>query len=182
MKLIRPAGSVLAFCSVLGLTVLSCKAQLSMDDDSSSTDAQATPAAVGQPPAGGTGSGIDYGDAQSSSLTTKAWDAFNGKKYEIAKAYAEKCINLYQADALKMQADLSGKPTKDQATTLWALNDVGTCYLIMGKVLNEQGDKDGTKQVLKYLINNLKYSEAWDPKGWFWFPADAARTLLSTVH
>ncbi|MBE7159385.1 MAG: beta-glucanase precursor, partial [Rhodospirillales bacterium] len=57
----------------------------------------------------------------------------------------------------------------------WALNDVGTCYFIKGQALESQGKKKDAVAAFKYLSDNLAFAQCWDPKGWFWKPADAAR-------
>ena len=84
---------------------------------------------------------LDFGDASSATLTTKAWESFEAKKYDDAIEFAKKCIKLYEKDALVMQKSLK-KPVpvtnKDAVAEQWALNDVGTCYFILGQSLEQQ--------------------------------------------
>lgn len=129
-----------------------------------------------QAPAASTAPALELGDSTSSTITGKGWDAYNAKSYDAAVAYADKCIELYGAKAVEMQKALTAAPTeKDQVFQQWALNDVGTCYFIKGQALEAQGKKKEAAAAYKYLADNLAFAQCWDPKGWFWKPADAAR-------
>ncbi len=137
--------------------------------------AASEPAHAQQPSAAGTPI-LDMGDSSSSTITGKAWDALNAKNYDTALAYTDKCIEMYGTKAVEMQKALTSAPTdKDQVFQQWALNDVGTCYFIKGQVLEAQGKKKDAAAAYKYLADNLAFAQCWDPKGWFWKPADAAR-------
>jgi hypothetical protein len=121
---------------------------------------------------------VDFGDHSSSTLTTKAWDALGTGDLEDALAYVAKCISMYEAEAKKMQASLTDYPSndpKEETFKYWALNDVGTCYFIKGEVLLKKGDTAGAKTAFETCANDFKFCQCWDPKGWFWKPADAAR-------
>ena len=127
-------------------------------------------------PAASAAPALDMGDSASSTITGKGWDALNAKNYDTAIAYADKCIEMYGTKAVEMQKALTAAPTdKDQVFQQWALNDVGTCYFIKGQALEAQGKKKDAAAAYKYLADNLAFAQCWDPKGWFWKPADAAR-------
>lgn len=141
----------------------------------SATASPAAPAAAVLPPTGP--------DA-SVTLTTAAWNAFNDKNYDQAIASAQKCINLYQKQALDMQATAKTTPptTDDQKKEQWALNDVGTCYYIVGQSNEKSGKKKEAVDAYKYLVDNLPGTLCWDPKGWFWSPAKVAQTSLKGLQ
>lgn len=124
----------------------------------------------------------DFGDYKSVTLTTKAWKALTDKDYAGVAAYTGKCIDSFKAQALQMQASLKAPASKDDANTYWALNDVGTCYFIAGKALDDKGDKKGAIAAYKYLVDNLSFAQCWDPNGWFWSPADAAKKRLAELQ
>ena len=124
---------------------------------------------------------VDFGDHSSATLTAKAWNALNGGGLDDALQFVNKCIELYAAEALKMQASLTTAPnfaTPEAAGPYWALNDVGTCLFIKGQVLTKKGDKAGAKAAYAKLTQELKFSQCWDPQGWFWKPAEAAKQKL----
>jgi hypothetical protein len=141
-----------------------------------STNTTAAPAAPAPAPA------LDYGDYSSTTLTTKAWKALDAKDYASVKGYTDKCIESFKAKAIEMQGTLKEPAPKDSAAQLWALNDVGTCYFIQGKALDDQGDKKGAITAYKALVDTLSFAQCWDTKGWFWKPADAARKRLAELQ
>jgi hypothetical protein len=117
---------------------------------------------------------LDFGDFTSSTLTTKAWEALGEDKEKEAIAYADKCIELYTKEALKMQKGLKEFANDSEAGKLWALNDVGTCYFIKGKALAKQKKAKDAIVAYTYLKDRLGYSQCWDTNGWFWHPAESA--------
>ena len=118
--------------------------------------------------------GLDYGDYASATLMIKGWEALGEGKYEDAVKLTEKCAELYEERAKKMQASLSAKPSSDVVNDYWALNDVATCYFTMGEALVKLGRKPEALVAFKVVIDDLYYAQAWDPKGWHWSPSDAA--------
>jgi hypothetical protein len=124
---------------------------------------------------------LDLGDYRSETLTRKAWQATGDGDHAAALAYAAKCIELYEAEARQMQAALKELPvneSREETSKRWALNDVGTCLFIQGDVLLKQGDKPGAKAAFAKLVNHFKFAQCWDPQGWFWKPAEAAKQKL----
>ena len=117
---------------------------------------------------------LDYGDHTSQTLTTNAWLALEDGNYPHAVKYAEKCAELYEAEARQMQASLSKKAPYDKVHDYWALNDVGTSYFIKGEALSRSGKNKDALAAYRKVYEEFSYAQAWDPKGWFWSPADAA--------
>jgi hypothetical protein len=172
MKSIARSLTLSAFSLALGF-VIPCSAQTPAPAPAAPTAPVMTPPAA---PA------LDFGDYSSSAITTKAWTALDAKNYPVVKAYTDKCIDSFKAQALQMQGTLKAPAPTDSANQYWALNDVGTCYFIEGKALDDQGDKKGAIAAYKFLTDNLSFAQCWDPKGWFWKPADAARKRLAELQ
>jgi len=127
--------------------------------------------------------GLDYGDYKSVTLLVKSWGALDEGQYEDAVKYTEKCAELYEEEARKMQASLSAFPSKDVVNEYWALNDVGTCYFIRGEALMKLGRRTEALAAYKVVRDEFSYSQAWDPKGWYWSPplvAEGKIDLLET--
>ena len=122
----------------------------------------------------------DFGDHSSATLTSKAWEALNAGDHALVMTYTDKCIEMYLKKAKEMQAGLTALPTGTQAevSKYWALNDVGTCLFIKGQSLQKKGNKAAAKTAFKTLVDELKYAQCWDAKGWFWSPAGAAKKTL----
>jgi hypothetical protein len=140
-------------------------------------DAPATPT-----PAAAPAPALDFGDGTSATLTQKAWQALEAKNYAAVAGYTGKCIESFKTQALQMQGTLKEPAPKETASSLWALNDVGTCYFISGKALDDEGNKKGAIAAYKFLADNLSFAQCWDPQGWFWKPADAARKRLAELQ
>ncbi len=129
------------------------------------------------------GSSLDFGDYSSSFLTTKAWNALEANKPDEVSAYANKVIDLYAAKAKDMQNSLSEYPweSKDKIFEFWALNDVGTSLYIQGEAYRKAGKNAEAKQAYQKLVDQYYYAQCWDPKGWFWKPAEAAQQALDEL-
>jgi hypothetical protein len=125
--------------------------------------------------------GLDYGDYTSVTLQVNAWGALGEGEYADAVKYTEKCSELYEDEARKMQASLTEKAPKDHVHDYWALNDVGTCYFIRGEALSKLNKNTEAVAAYKVVMDDLYYAQAWDPKGWFWAPADAAKMKIEML-
>jgi len=125
-------------------------------------------------------------------LTTQAWDAFNKGDYQNAVIYADRCIDEYRGNADREEAQLENSraaiPPKGSATAaerkaIWSrglLNDVATCVYIKGRSLENLGQKD--KAIAVYAVaSKYIYGRCWDPKGWFWSPAEVASDRLASL-
>ncbi len=129
------------------------------------------------------GSTLDFGDYSSSFLTTKAWNALEANKVDEVTAYVGKVVDLYASKAKGMQDSLKEYPweSKDKIFEYWALNDVGTALYIQGEALRRTGKSAEAKQAYQKLVDQYYYAQCWDPKGWFWKPAEAAQQALDEL-
>lgn len=122
---------------------------------------------------------IDYGDYKSSTLTAKGWEALKQGRSQAAEAYADKCVELFSAQAKKMQASLHAFPSSGLEWDYWALNDVGTCLFIKGQALAKMGREEAAGKVFQEILGSYYYAQCWDNQNeWFWSVGDAARKLL----
>ena len=121
---------------------------------------------------------IDFGDYTSETLTAKAWKAYVARRYEAMELYVRKCVELFGADAKKMQSTLSAYPLKGQESDYWALNDVATCLYIRGKALQKQGHNKDAAIVYRDILDNYSFAQCFDPNGWYWKVADEAKRNL----
>lgn len=120
----------------------------------------------------------DFGDHKSSTLTTKAWNELGKNNSDLAVAYADKCIELYMKEAVKMQNSLQDFSSQSDTPKYWALNDVGTCLYIKAQALLQKGKKKEALAAFKELTEKLKFAQCWDPNGWFWKPSEAAKEKM----
>jgi tetratricopeptide (TPR) repeat protein len=125
--------------------------------------------------------GIDFGDYTSETLTVRAWEALSKGDYDAVIVFTKKCIQMYASFADDFQKKLDGYLPKEKAFDAWALNDVGTCYFIMGEAYMGKKDPKKALEAYKMLVDKYSYSQCWDPKGWFWKPAVAARGKINKI-
>lgn len=88
---------------------------------------------------------------------------------------------MCEKKAREMQASLKAKAPKDKVHDYWALNDVGTSYFIRGGALAKLGRKAEAIAAYKVVRDDLYFAQTWDPKGWFWSPADAAHPKIDAL-
>ncbi len=126
----------------------------------------------------------DFGDYRSVTLTTKAWEALQKNDIEAVLAYTNKCLELYGEQAQKMQSNLTDYPKGAQQDVFnyWALNDVATALFIQGEAYRKANMMEEAQEVFQKLIDEYAYGQCWDPKGWFWKPAEAAKEKLAMME
>jgi tetratricopeptide (TPR) repeat protein len=127
------------------------------------------------------GTAYDFGDYTSQTLTTKAWEALAKGDHKGVELYTKKCIELYEGDAKQQQASLTEFAPKDKTFNYWALNDVATCYFILGESLMNEKRYAEAKAAYERVVNDFSFAQCWDPKGWFWKVAVAARGRLNKI-
>ncbi|MCA9399206.1 MAG: tetratricopeptide repeat protein [Candidatus Omnitrophica bacterium] len=122
----------------------------------------------------------DYGDLASATLMTKAWNALENRDYPAVMAYTDRCLKMYSKEALQMQADLDTLPKGDpeHIASYWALNDVATSLFLQAEVYVKLNDFESAERIYNKLIKEYRFGQCWDPKGWFWQPAQAAKMWL----
>jgi len=124
---------------------------------------------------------LDFGDHSSQTLTSKAWASLSASNHEAVAGYTGKCIEMFEKQAIEMQAKLTAPAPAATANDYWALNDVATCYLVRAQSKEAKGDTDGALADYKVITEKLSYGQCWDVKGWFWKPADAAKVKLKEL-
>jgi len=127
------------------------------------------------------GTPYDFGDYTSQTLTTKAWQSLDAKDDKGVEIYTKKCIELYEAEAKKQQASLTEFAPKEKVFNNWALNDVATCYFILGESLLAEKRYPDAKAAFDRVVNDFGFAQCWDPKGWFWKVAVGARGRLNKI-
>ena len=127
------------------------------------------------------GTPYDFGDYTSQTLTVKAWEALGANDHRGVELYTKKCIELYENDAKKQQASLKEFLPKEKAFDAWALNDVATCYFILGESLLAQKRYPEAKAAYERVVNDFAFAQCWDPKGWFWKVAVGARGKINKL-
>jgi len=124
---------------------------------------------------------IDFGDASSEFLTSKAWEALGKKDYEAVWAYTQKCIDLYQERARRQQNSLSGFPPAKKESAYKDLDNVGSCYFIRAESLMRQEKLAEARRIFQIVIDEFSYAQYWDPRGWFWKVAEKSQESIDKL-
>lgn len=127
-------------------------------------------------------SAYDFGDYTSEYLTTQAWKMLEKKDLEGVRVLTQKCVDLYSKEAEKMQQSLSEFPAKDKTFDYWALNDVGTCYFILGEAFAAKEKYPEAIEAYQVVVDNYSYAQCWDTQGWFWKPAVVSRGRINKIR
>jgi tetratricopeptide (TPR) repeat protein len=125
----------------------------------------------------------DFGDYSSMSLLVAAWKALDEEDIEAIIAFTDKAIELYGAEADKMQASLSALPTGEPEAihAYYALNDVATAYFIKGEAYFKNDMLNEARSAYQKVIDKYPFAQCWDPRGWFWTVADGSREKIEMI-
>ena len=127
----------------------------------------------------------------SENLTIWAWNNYSNEKYDRAIKWAKLCTYYWGSRAKAQSEGLTDYPQgsiSEIYSKCWALNDVGTCWLIVGESFRKRGDT--TKAEIAYrMLTDENYgkgtfyfaqcaSDARSGEQYLWKPADVAYARL----
>ncbi len=132
---------------------------------------------------------------KSKSLATVAWVAYNNANWVEAIMHARECIDEFEPQALYMQKQLAKEKVKvpaigivrDEETKMeifnrGPLNDVASCWFLIGRSLEKQQRERDAIDAYKNAIE-FSYARVWDPfQGLFWPPAEAAQQRIDYLQ
>ncbi|HYH65099.1 MAG TPA: hypothetical protein VD866_10435 [Urbifossiella sp.] len=125
-------------------------------------------------------------------LVALAWDALNRGDHAKAAEFADKCVVAHHAAATAMEKDLAKRGVRPPTGAVeegakagvfenGVLNDTATAFFIKGKAAEGRGDKMAAVAAYSGAVA-LSRGRCWDPKGWFWSPAEAAQDRLDILR
>lgn len=117
---------------------------------------------------------LDFGNYESVTLATKAWDSQAAADFPATLAYTQKCVELYGERGKAMNEQLDAYAPIERVNNYWALNDAGTCMFIMATTYEKLRMYPEAAQAFRTLADGYKYAQCWDPRGWYWYPASGA--------
>jgi beta-glucuronidase len=112
----------------------------------------------------------------------KSWEVLGQRKWQEVLKYTNECIKNYKQEADRQEASLSDFPPKGKEGTYQVLNDVATCYFIQAESLMRQGKFAEAKKIFRFIIDNYKFAQAWDPRGWFWSVAEKSQISIDKLE
>ncbi|MBP7056266.1 MAG: hypothetical protein KBB52_05395 [Candidatus Omnitrophica bacterium] len=124
----------------------------------------------------------DFTDSSSWNLTVSAWEQLSAKDYDGVFAYANKCLELYEAQALDMARSMTKFASPGREDEYATVNDVATARYIMGEAYMKQGRYNEAVKEFDLIITRYPFAQCWDPKGWFWKVAEVSRKNLDKIE
>lgn len=125
-------------------------------------------------------------------LSSAGWKALEKSDYGLAISKAGECVDTFEGEARRQQQTLLanganpppvGKVSGVDRDSIFAnavLNDVGTCYYVLGQAMEKIDHMVDAKEAYT-RAQELTYARAWDSRGWFWSPANAASDRLAQL-
>ena len=127
----------------------------------------------------------DYSNTSKGSLIIKAWKAIDAKNYDLCIQYAMKCVQLYEAEAIKQQTSLSGfvdKNDPNQHVDTASLDAVGTALWLTGTSYRELGQYQKTYAAFRKLVQNFLFCQCRGKPSGYWKPALGAKRSIMEVE
>lgn len=87
---------------------------------------------------------------------------------------------MCEKKAREMQASLKAKAPK-QGARLLGVERCRYQLFHQGEALAKLGRKAEAIAAYKVVRDDLYFAQTWDPKGWFWSPADAAHPKIDAL-
>ena len=112
----------------------------------------------------------------------KSWEVLGQRNWDEVSKYTNECIEIYKKDADKQHAPLTDFPPKGKESTCQILNCVATCYFIQAESFMRQGKFQEAKKIFRLIIKDYKFSQAWDPRGWFWSVAEKSQMSIDKLE
>ncbi len=126
--------------------------------------------------------GYDFGDESLKTLTIKSWEALNDKDENAVLVFTQRCIELYADEAKKQSAKLSDYPDGANIDSYQQLNYIGACYFIRGEFFKYIKDWPKAIQAYQVLVENFPFAQYWDPRGWYYKPAEIAKEEIRKIN
>ena len=135
----------------------------------------------------------DHADAEEGCMASpscvmqvNAWEALNEERYEDALAVTAECTEQFGDYARETHASMSGPVAAKNELEYWTqygvLTDVAACHFVRAEALMKLDRSEEALADYRVLMEELQYSQLWDPRGWFWKPADAAAERVAEIE
>ena len=118
----------------------------------------------------------------STEFVRQAWEASGHGDLAKLQELADQMMGIYGQQAKEQQSSLSGFPARGKEGDYQALNDVATVLFVKGEALMNFGKPDEAKVVFHQIIDEYKWSQAWDPRGWFWSVAEKSQASIDVME
>jgi beta-glucuronidase len=117
----------------------------------------------------------------SQELVRRAWAASSQGDMVRLAGIVQQCLNLYKEAAVLQQSQLGGFPARGEEEKYQELNDVATCLFIQAEALMKNGRTEEAVVIFQQVIDEFKWAQAWDPRGWYWSVAQKSQASIDKL-
>lgn len=112
------------------------------------------------------------------SLSRKAKDK---NEFEEVYMHVEAALEQWGDRARSQQSSLKDFPSTGQIKDYIILNNVAQCQFIKAEALKKQGRIEEAIAAFGLIISDFSFSQAWDPRGWYYKLADTAQEAIDRM-
>jgi len=99
-------------------------------------------------------------------ITNRALEALECGNYTLARETALLCFHNFEKTAKIMQENLSIRPTENELFDYSDLNEAATCLFILGRIAEEEGQKEKAINIYEDIIKTFPMAQRWDRKSY----------------
>lgn len=107
-------------------------------------------------------------------LLSLARQAKDKGDYNGVYDYVAQAMTRFGAQARVEQKSLSDFPPADQMSGYATLNGVAEAQFVRAETLKIEGKKEEAVKAFEIIIEEYKFAQAWDPRGWYYKLAEVA--------
>ncbi len=122
-----------------------------------------------------------FAETSPEDLLRLLWEASAKKDMSKLDELFTVCKERYGELARQQQSVLKGFPPRAETSKYQALNDMGTCLFIKAEALMNTGKKEEAIIQFQEIMDDFSWSQAWDPRGWYWSVAEKAQASINRL-
>jgi len=120
-------------------------------------------------------------EPSSKDLVGQAWAASSQRDLEQLNKIVDRCLDLYGSEARLQKKMLSGFPERTEIENYQSLNDVATCLFVRAEATMNSGKTEKAIKEFQVIIDDYKWGQAWDPRGWYWSVAEKSQDSINVI-
>lgn len=105
----------------------------------------------------------------------KAWDILNGGDAARAVVFVDGVMETIGDEAQAEARRMKGFAPSGRERDYHRVNVAGTLLYVRALALQRSGQRDAWLEGLERAWKEYPFCQAWDPQGWYWKPAQAAK-------
>jgi len=112
----------------------------------------------------------------------KAWELSSQRKLEQLDKLVEVALTLFDAEARKEEASLSGFPGRGKEKDFSYLNAVATLFFVQAEAMMNYGRTEESIATFQKIIDEYPWAQAWDPsRGSYWSVAEKSQASIDVM-